>query len=84
MIEFNMPAGCSSNDDHFNLPSADDDQCPECGCDGKHLSDADRRLLNDIWHYFDDTGDGAEDSSSLAVRNLNFSAPLEQLIRRLK
>jgi len=83
-IEFNMPMGASSNDEYFNVPSAGDENCDECGCDGKHLTDADRKLLNNIWKYFDDTGDGAEDSSSLAIRNLNFAAPLEQLIRRLK
>lgn len=83
MSEFNMPMGASSNDEYFDVPSAGDDDCPECGCDGTHLADADRKLLTDIWKYFDDTGDGAPDSSSLAVRNLNFAAPLERLIRRL-
>ncbi len=34
MSEFNMPMGCSSNDEHFNLPSVDDDKegvCYLCG-----------------------------------------------------
>lgn len=47
-------------------------------------SEADKKLLTDIWHYFDDTGDGAPDGSSLARRNLNFAEPLRQLIERLK
>ena len=47
-------------------------------------SESDLKLLNAIYEYFDDTGDGAPDSSSLARQNLNFSEPLHDLIRRLK
>ncbi len=39
MSEFNMPMGCSSSDDHFNLPSAGDDKegvCYLCGREEGH------------------------------------------------
>ena len=78
----NYPAGTKDSD--FNLPSVGDEHCPECGCDGKHLTAQDMKLLNAIYEYFDDTGDGAPDSSSLARQNLNFSEPMHNLIRRLK
>lgn len=78
---------CSKGRHGFSPEDLEKAGCPTCGCSGAcmpAISAADRKLLNAIYEYFDDTGDGAPDSDSLARQNLNFAEPLHQLIKRLK